>query len=397
MNFVFVSPHFPDSYWRFCQALKNNGVNVLGIVEGNDFSLSYNLKNALTAWYCVKDLHNFNEKVDAIRYFESRFGKIDFIESNNEFWLEDDAKLRTIFGVTSGPQEHEIQYFKYKSVMKEDYAKAGIKTARYHIYKNVEEALAFAHEVGYPIIVKPDNGVGAASTNRIDSDDELRAIAPSLWDTTYIMEEYIDGDLISFDGVCDSNGDVVYPTHHVFPTPIMEIVNGAKDVIYYTSKEIPKDLFRAGQKVLHAFGAKSRFYHLEFFRLRHQKKGLGRKGDLIGLEVNMRVPGGYTPDMINFSYSVDIYQIWADVMAFDKQVHEYEYPKHYCCYIGRRYNVDYEYSFEAVIEKYKGVLKWASTMPEGLSAAMGNYFIMANFDDEETMLAFAKDALTRRN
>ena len=26
MNFVFISPNFPETYYRFCQALKNNGV-----------------------------------------------------------------------------------------------------------------------------------------------------------------------------------------------------------------------------------------------------------------------------------------------------------------------------------------------------------------------------------
>ena len=31
MNFVFVSPHFPKTYWNFCERLHRNGVNVLGI------------------------------------------------------------------------------------------------------------------------------------------------------------------------------------------------------------------------------------------------------------------------------------------------------------------------------------------------------------------------------
>ena len=31
MNFVFISPNFPSSYWMFCARLKENGVNVLGI------------------------------------------------------------------------------------------------------------------------------------------------------------------------------------------------------------------------------------------------------------------------------------------------------------------------------------------------------------------------------
>lgn len=396
MNFVFVSPHFPDTYWRFCRALRNNGVRVLGIVEGNDNSLSKELKDSLDAWYCVSDLRDLEQKKNAMNFFISRYGKIDYIESNNEFWLEDDAKLRSIYNITTGPKNEEIGFFKYKSIMKQDYEKAGIKTARWAIYKSLDQALEFAKEVGYPIIVKPDNGVGASQTNKVNSDEELANLSTNLYDTSYIMEEYIDGELISFDGVCDSLGNVAYPTHHVFPTPIMEIVNGVKDVMYYTSKEIPADLMKAGQKVLKAFGAKSRFYHLEFFRLNHQKKGLGKKGDLIGLEVNMRVPGGYTPDMINFAYSIDVYQIWADVIAFDKIVHEYNFPKYYCCYVGRRYNVEYEYSYEYLLNNYRDHIKWASNMPDMLSLAMGNYFIMANFDNLDDLNKFTYEALKRR-
>ena len=33
MNFVFISPNFPDTYYLFCKALKENGANVLGITE----------------------------------------------------------------------------------------------------------------------------------------------------------------------------------------------------------------------------------------------------------------------------------------------------------------------------------------------------------------------------
>ena len=30
-NFVFISPNFPLTYWRFCRELRNNGMRVLGI------------------------------------------------------------------------------------------------------------------------------------------------------------------------------------------------------------------------------------------------------------------------------------------------------------------------------------------------------------------------------
>ena len=58
--------------------------------------------------------------------------------------------------------------------MKEYYAKAGIPTARYHLVDTLENGLAFAKEVGYPVIVKPDNGVGANSTFKLKNEEQLR-------------------------------------------------------------------------------------------------------------------------------------------------------------------------------------------------------------------------------
>ena len=53
---------------------------------------------------------------------------------------------------------------KYKSAMKENYAKAGLPPARWHIVEGLVDAREFAHMGGYPVVVKPDNGVGAANT-----------------------------------------------------------------------------------------------------------------------------------------------------------------------------------------------------------------------------------------
>ena len=31
MNFIFISPNFPQTYWNFCERLRRRGVTVLGI------------------------------------------------------------------------------------------------------------------------------------------------------------------------------------------------------------------------------------------------------------------------------------------------------------------------------------------------------------------------------
>ena len=127
MNFVFVSPHFPDSYFRFVKALKNNGVTVLGIGDKPFSELNPELRDSLAYYYYVTDLKDMNQKRSAMRFFIERFGKIDYVESNNEYWLEDDALLRSEFNITTGPLDSEIGFFKYKSQMKKIMKKQELK------------------------------------------------------------------------------------------------------------------------------------------------------------------------------------------------------------------------------------------------------------------------------
>ena len=56
-------------------------------------------------------------------FFAFKYGRIDWLESNNEYWLERDAALRTDFHITSGFQTSDMPRIKYKSKMKEYYQK----------------------------------------------------------------------------------------------------------------------------------------------------------------------------------------------------------------------------------------------------------------------------------
>ena len=114
------------------------------------------------------------------------------------------AALRTEFNITTGPKLDEMDKIKFKSCMKEYYAKAGIPTARYHLVEGLEDALEFAHTVGYPVVVKPDNGVGACNTYKLQSDEDVRWFISNKDDAVYIMEEFVNGYVQTFDGIVDS-------------------------------------------------------------------------------------------------------------------------------------------------------------------------------------------------
>lgn len=392
MNFIFLSPTFPKTYYHFCEELKKNGVNILGIAEDSYDNLSYELRSSLCEYYRVNSMENYDEVWHAVNYFQSKYGHIDFVESNNEYWLELEARLRSDFNITTGKNKDEILYFKSKEAMKVDYAKANVKTARYHIPTTFEEGKKFLSQVGYPVIVKPDNGVGAYATYKIHNEDELRKFYfEDFPPIKYIMEEFIQGDLISFDGVTNADAEVVFSTNEVFPQPVMNIVNERLDCLYYSNKEMPSDLYEQGKRVLKAFGARNRYFHLEFFRLTVDKPGLGKKGDLLGLEVNMRCPGGYTPDIINYSKNVNTYKIWADSLTYNLQYEIKPFSPHYCAYYGRRDGKNYVYSHEEIWWRYGYHLKMNERMPDILSGAMGNEFFVANFDTKEEMDKFFED------
>lgn len=391
MNFVFVSPHFPKTYWNFCDRLRRNGVNVLGIGDAPFDEIPHELKDCLTEYYRVDNLGNYDEMVRAVGYFTFHYGKIDWLESNNEYWLEMDAQLRTDFNITTGAQNDFIQRIKFKSKMKESYRAAGVPVARHHMVCTIDAARDFIQTVGYPVIVKPDNGCGAEATYKLKNDEDLQRFFAKLPTVPYIMEEYISGTIVSFDGVADSHCVPLFYTSNVFPTPLLDIVSQNGDLAYWTQKVVPPALKDVGFRTIKAFGAKSRFFHCEFFQLNEDKPGLGKKGDYVALEVNMRPAGGYTPDMINFANSVDCYQIWADMVCYDEVRNlDLDGPKFYCVYASRRDCHTYKHSHEQIMARYGSRMKMCDELPPALRLDMGDRMYTANLRTNAERDAFIR-------
>lgn len=392
-NFIFISPNFPTNYWLFCRELKKNGMNVLGIGDQPYDELTEDLKASLNEYYKVDSLENDDQVYRAVAFLAYKHGRIDWLESNNEYWLERDARLRTDFNITTGFQASDIPHIKYKSKMKEYYKKAGIPVARYHLVDDPEGCLEFARKVGYPIVAKPDNGVGASHTFKIENDEEMARFFELKWpDTPYIMEEFVNGEVNSYDAIIDSKGEPMFETGNVTPMSIMDIVNNRDNSIYYILKNLPNDTRLAGRATVKSFGVKSRFVHFEFFRLTKDQEGLGKKGDIVALEVNMRPCGGFTPDMIDFAHSTDVYKIWADMVVFDRST--MPIGQHaYCAFAGRRDGKDFVMSHKDILEKYGPNIKMMDRLPDVLADAMGNQMYVAVFPSQEELDAFYQDIL----
>ena len=386
-NFIFISPNFPLTYWRFCKELKNNGLRVLGIGDCPYDELTQDQKDSMHEYYKVSSLENYDEVFRAVAFFTFKYGKIDWLESNNEYWLERDAKLRTEFHITSGFQEEDMVRTRYKSGMKAYYAKAGIPTARYHLVHGLDEAKEFANMVGYPVVVKPDNGVGANATYKLKSDEEVDFFFATKDNSVqYIMEEFVNGEVRTYDAIINSKGEPIFESGNVTCQSLMDVVNNADNSLFYIVKELPQHMKELGRKTVKAFGVKSRFVHFEYFVLLDDQEGLGKKGDIFGLEVNMRPPGGYAPELANFANSVDVYKIWADMIAYDSTLVPMNGPHYYCGFCGRRDGKNFKMSHDDIMRDYGSKMKLAGRTPDALSGAMANQMYVANYDTEEEMM-----------
>ena len=281
--------------------------------------------------------------------------------------------------------------------MNEYYAKGHIPAARQiKIQEGADAVLDFASKTGYPLIAKPNVGVGASDTHKLHDENELRAfLASKLQAATdgasassnYVIEEFITGEICSYDAVIGRDSQPLFESMTVWPPSIMDIVNKKLDLAYYVDKTMPDSLRELGRRTVKTFGVSNRFVHLEFFRLDRKRDGLGDEGDFVALEVNMRPAGGYTPDIINYAHSTDIYKIWADMVTYGES-HASIGEQHYCAFASRRDIYNYAHSHEEVLARYGKQMVMCERMPDIFKDAMGQQKYTVKLDSLEEVREF---------
>ena len=387
MNFVFISPAYPVTCTYFCDRLSRLGVNVLGIGDTRYDSLSGQLKNALTEYYYVDSLEDYDKVYRAAAFFIHKYGRIDWLDSLNEYWLPVDARLRSDFNIAVGTRESRIWDYVKKSNMKRIFLDAGIPTARQHVISDFASGKEFVSQVGYPVIVKPDIGVGANGAMKIDTEEELRSFYNELPDEPYVMEEFLSGDICTYDAVADSHCEPLFESMCTYP-PVIDSVQNDENIHFFTTPDVPEVLLELGRRTLKAFGADRRFVHFEFIHLAKDYEGIGKAGEYAVMEVNMRPAGGHDPDMMNFAQSVDVFRIYAEMVTADRRIEPASEDNYICAYAARKDGHAFSHSHEEIMERYGGDIVMQEEMPEIDWPSMGRYVYMARFKDKTDMDGF---------
>ncbi|HYI21590.1 MAG TPA: ATP-grasp domain-containing protein [Candidatus Limnocylindrales bacterium] len=380
MNVVFLSPHFPPNWYRFVMALHAAGANTLGIADSSWDELRPELRDSLNDYYRVDNLGNYDQLTRALGYFIHRHGRIDRLDSLNEHWLETEAALRTDFNIP-GIDQRGIAAIKRKSLMKRRFVAAGLPVARGEVCRTLPALKRFVGRVGYPVVAKPDVGVGAAKTYKLENDDDLVGYAEDKLPVDYIIEEFVPGAILTYDGLIGRDGEVVFDSTLIYSTGVMESVNEQKDLYYWIPRQIPDEVRDVGQRMAKAFDLRERPFHFEMFRTPDR--------GLVPLEVNMRPPGGLTVDMFNYANDFDFYRQWANMVVHGRFDAVIKRP-YACVYVSRRDGVDYALTHDEVMHELSPSLVHQTRMDSVFAAAIGDHGYLLRGPELEPLFEAAR-------
>jgi len=363
MNFLYVSPEFPPNYAHFIRHLHALGVRVWAIGEADFYSMPEGLRAAI-AWYVRTNLNDPDAVLRAVDQLliqmvsSGQSGGFDLTESHNEQWLGLEAVINEKYGI-AGIKPQDLTRLKKKTVMKQFFQEIGLPVARGERITDFQQAVQLADSLGYPLILKPDEGVGAGGIFRVENESDLKSCLAGLGGE-YLMEEFIEADIVTYDGLTDHDGNIVFESSLTYGDGVLEYVLG-RDTFFYVNRRIEDNLRAVGRKLVTLFDIRRKFFHFEFFKI-----GAG----YMPIEINCRPPGGAIVDMMNYSIDDDLYRAYARMVANGNTTVQPQ-KKYYCCYIGRK-DKSYAYSHDEILAAFGKNLVEHDQNPPLFRQAMGN-------------------------
>jgi len=352
----------PGNSHLFCVALRARGASVVAVGDMPEGDLPPDARCAFEHYVFEPRMGSYDVLLGIVTSIVAEHGRIDFVESNGEHRLEVEGRLRDDLGI-DGLSAQEVSRLRSKLTMAEIFRAAGVPCPPGIRCVSPEAVRGFAAEHGLPLVFKPDSGSGALSTFRVSTHADLEAALRQPLDG-HLVQPFIEGVIVTFDGLVDGAGRVVFCLSQVCDRGIMEVRTEGLDGFYYSLRCIPPALEQLGRRALAGFGLRRRFFHIEFFQL--------ADGSHVALEMNVRPPGGFTTDMMNHACGIDVYALWAAVILGEPlEDFTYERPFH-TAHAGRRHDRDYEHAAETLPGWLGDTLVAVKPVPDAFSATMGN-------------------------
>lgn len=327
MHFViFTAPFFTDHAIRFIEAISRLPDVQLGILSMEPFErFPRHLLGGIAAYkktgdiispeaiergtaaieieHGARDLQKFAKATSIHRVF----GAVEHIQVPL-------AQARELLGI-EGMRTETALNFRDKHRMKSLLEKAGVPCARHRTAQSIEDIWKAAEALGFPLVVKPPAGAGAAATFRVNDAEELQKRLPSVTvgpRDLVLIEELVQGNEHSFETISIDGKHVWHSLTHYYPTPLEVLRNPWIQWSVVLPREVDDakydDIRDAARKTLDVLGMGTGLSHMEWFR-RHD-------GTIAVSEVGARPPGAQFTQLVGFAHELDFCYAWAKLMIF---------------------------------------------------------------------------------
>lgn len=311
MHVLLVAPHFPANQRQFARALKSVGAYVTGIGEASVHQLDGELRGWIDQWEQVPNVCDEAALLQAVRRIQRR-GWVDRLETTVEAHILSAARVREQTGIP-GLHYEAAMLCRDKPMMKDYLRERGVSTAQSGAAETYEQAKTFADLVGFPVILKPRAGAGAADTLKVENHAELKAAARAFGldrGASVAIEEFIEGHEGFYDTLT-IGGQVQHEfVSHYFPGVLEAMRTRWISPYIITTNRLDQpgyaELRTMGRNVIKQLGLGTTATHMEWF--------FGPKG-LKFSEIGARPPGVSTWDLYCAANGIDLYREWAMAVA----------------------------------------------------------------------------------
>jgi hypothetical protein len=294
----------------FARALASAGATVIGVGDQPVEVVTHAVPGALAHYLHAGSLADEGAVIATVRGL-ARQVWIDRVECLWEPYMLLAARLREELGLPGLTVQQTVP-FRDKERMKELLGAAGLRTPGHVSTGTVAGVWQAAERLGYPLIVKPIAGAGAADTYRADSDADLAAMLPMLRHVPrVIVEEFIDGQEFTYDTIC-AGGKVLFENICWYrPRPLLTKLHEWISPVTVALRDLDVPDLQGGRALgaaaLRVLGFRDGFTHMEWYRT--------AGGEAVFGEIGARPPGGRMVDVMNYATDADLFRAWAEAVT----------------------------------------------------------------------------------
>ncbi|TDF84096.1 acetyl-CoA carboxylase biotin carboxylase subunit family protein [Pseudomonas sp. H9] len=259
-------------------------------------------REQIAHWVQVEDVNRYEQLLAGVSEIVAKVGPVDLLIALSEFTLEIAARVRKTLNIPGhGPEQ--VAVYRDKARMKEILHAQGIAVPAFSRCQSIEQALAFAEFVGYPVIVKPLDGAASIGVAKAADAQTLRSLLAEVALERYEVEAFIQGQVYHIDGFTDALGQVPFQVVSRYVNSCLDFASHQPlGSVILQSSPLRTQIEAFSKRCLQALRLCDSAFHLEVF--------VTPEGEVVFLEIGGRVGGSEVPHLINKVFGVNLYEHW---------------------------------------------------------------------------------------